>query len=288
MPLSYTSAVLIGALVATAGAFPAFAHDIRALGDDHLSSTPQRGYLMSCSRGNPNAPSAQVQGPWIDGNRVDMDAKISVQGSVDWPSARLSIREEGTTRRIESNGLPTHETGIFPIQRSDPAYAYDRNPNEIRAQRIALSLPLNPSVQSHPSCVPMGVIGYTLTNVALFNAVDARGRDAAAHEVQDRCHGHPERRGVYHYHDLSPCLADNRDANGHSALMGYAIDGFGIYGPYETAGSAQVTNAQLDECHGHVGSVLEDEAYVTRYHYHLNSEFPYSVGCFRGAVARTR
>ena len=34
--------------------------------------------------------------------------------------------------------------------------------------------------------------------------------------------------------------------------MGYAIDGFGIFGRYGDGGKA-LTSADLDECHGHVG-----------------------------------
>ena len=52
----------------------------------------------------------------------------------------------------------------------------------------------------------MGMIGFTVTGVALYNALDAAGRDAAAHEVQDLCDGHPQGRGQYHYHSSSPCL----------------------------------------------------------------------------------
>lgn len=32
--------------------------------------------------------------------------------------------------------------------------------------------------------------------------------------------------------------------------MGYALDGFGIFGP-RSLGGKLVTNADLDECHGH-------------------------------------
>jgi hypothetical protein len=43
-----------------------------------------------------------------------------------------------------------------------------------------------------------------------------------------------------------------------------------------------VTNAQLDECHGHVHPVMWNGTLQPIYHYHLNREFPYAVGCFRG------
>ena len=265
-------------MIATAS----LAHDTRPLGDDKLSQSPKRGFLYACRPANPNAPGAQRVGPWINGNNVDMAAKIAVQGAVSWPDAAFDVTVSQATREIDANNLPLHHTGYFPIRRDDPAYQYDRNPNEIRAQRFAAVLPLEPRPAPQPSCVPMGIVGFTLNNVVLFNAVDARGQDAAAHELLDSCGGHPARRGVYHYHDRSPCLSDEREASGHSVLVGYAIDGFGIYGAHETAGDVEITNAELDECHGHVGPVEWNGRVTEVYHYHLNDEFPFSIGCLRG------
>ena len=45
-----------------------------------------------------------------------------------------------------------------------------------------------------------------------------------------------------------------------------------------------ITNAQLDECHGHTAPVMWDGKMIPIYHYHLNREYPYSVGCFHGVV----
>jgi hypothetical protein len=113
----------------------------------------------------------------------------------------------------------------------------------------------------------------------MFNAFDAQGLDAGANEVQDNCDGHPQQQGVYHYHSLSDCSADT--STGHSALMGYAFDGFGIYGYYDEDGT-EIINADLDECHGHVGVIEWDGQMVEMYHYHATREFPYTVGCFKG------
>jgi hypothetical protein len=123
-------------------------------------------------------------------------------------------------------------------------------------------------------------VGIMLSGVILFNAFDAAGRDAGAHEVQDACDGHPQASGFYHYHNLSDCLEDT--AAGHSALMGYAFDGFGVYGYYGEDGK-ELTNEDLDECHGHTHTIEWDGQTVEMYHYHATHEFPYMVGCFRGS-----
>ena len=88
--------------------------------------------------------------------------------------------------------------------------------------------------------------------------------------------------GTYHYHNYSPCLNDKRDQpNQHSSLMGYALDGFGIFGLYGEDG-AILNNQKLDECHGHTHAVYWNGLLQTIYHYHFTREYPYSVGCFRG------
>ncbi|MBV8030735.1 MAG: YHYH protein [Betaproteobacteria bacterium] len=169
-------------------------------------------------------------------------------------------------------------TGTFPVQRSDPAFQIDRNPNSIRAQELAIELPAAPRAAPQPSCVPMGPIGITLDGVLLFNALDDGGRDAVAHEVQDRCNGHPEREGRYHYHGPSPCLPGIREPE---AVIGFAFDGFPITGLVSTDGREH-SNADLDECHGREDAVRVDGKLVRTYHYAMTREYPYTVGCFRG------
>ncbi len=249
----------------------ALAHDIRELGDGKISTSPKNGYLDACQ--TRFAPAPTITGPWIHGDTYDADEKPTIAGAVDWPNASISVTLEGDTHVVRANNLPTHPTGVYPVSPSDPAYQYDRNPNSIREQNILLRLPANPEVAAQPSCVPMGMVGFTLVGGAIYNAVDAGGNDAPAHEVQDSCDGHPQRNGQYHYHSLSPCMPQGRDASGGSELIGYALDGFGIYGPYDASGR-ELTNADLDACHGSVGPVMWDGELVTMYHYVMTDEYP--------------
>lgn len=251
------------------------AHEL-PLGDGHISATPQRGQLMSCRRHWPRGPVHG--GPWIHGDRWNPAAKPVVQGHVLWPTHRIAIVQRGDQRLIVANNLPDHATGRFPIARDDPAYRYDRNPNAIRAQDILLRLPLHPQQAPAPRCVPMGMIGFTTDGVALYNAVDNGGLDAVAHEVQDRCHGHPQRRGQYHYHGPSPCMPNEKT----SGLVGYALDGYGIYGMRDARTGRILHDRDLDACHGRVSTVLWNGRRVRMYHYVLTPEFPYTIGCFRG------
>lgn len=250
------------------------------IGDGKYSTSPQVGYVFSCQT-NFNGQGATGTGTWMNGDGTwNALMKAVVDGSVSWPHS-FTVSVQGDQRVLTGNGLPNHTTGNYPISSSDDAYAVDRNPNSISEQNVTLTLPANPTVAAQANCVG-GEVGIMLSGIPLFNAFDAMGQDAGVHEVQDNCDGHPQQSGVYHYHTLSDCLTDT--ATGHSALMGYAFDGFGIYGYYGEDG-VEVTNEDLDECHGHTHAIEWDGQVVEMYHYHATHEFPYTIGCFKGTAA---
>ncbi|HTJ97308.1 MAG TPA: YHYH protein [Rhodocyclaceae bacterium] len=257
-------------------------HDLTALplGDGKISQAPKTGWIWACHV-DPQGGGAQVDGPWINKKQgtFDLTSKAVVPGAVTWPY-KFDISVQRGRRIFSSNDLPAHPTGSFPIPAGSDAWRYDRNPNRINAQNVFLELPAIPALAAQPSCVP-GAIGYLLSGAVLFNALDAPGRDAVAHETQDSCQGHPQQSGVYHYHSVSSCVDTKREANGHSSLVGYLIDGFGIYGRYGDGGKL-LTSADLDECHGHTHKIMWDGKWIEMYHYHATWDFPYTAGCLRG------
>jgi hypothetical protein len=261
------------------------------VGDGKISSEAKTGFVFSCQQRFPsNPPGAFKAGAWLNSSTWEPGKKPVVDGAIDWPDSKVLIKIEdskleGTKRTVTANNLPLHTTGIFPIRASDDAYQFDRNPNTIRAQRINFELPANPQLTSSPSCLPMGLIGFAVTGVAIYNALDAGGRDAGAHEIQDACNGHPERSGQYHYHDWSACLPEKSGQNQHGDLIGYALDGFGLYGLRGETGN-ELSNSDLDECHGHTHAVAWDGKPQTMYHYHMTRAYPYTLGCFRGRPTR--
>lgn len=256
------------------------------LGDKKYSTSPKKGYVYSCQTSFTGG-GAFTQGPWIDttNNTWDLTKKAVVDGSVDWANATWKVSASGTTRTLTGNGLPSHETGTYPIASTDDAYQYDRNPNSIKTQSLSISLPVNPTELSTPECVG-GEVGIMLTGIPLFNAFDAGGRDAVATEIQDKCDGHPQSSGQYHYHGYSDCLEDSANKSEHSALVGYAFDGFGIYGLRGENGE-ELSSDDLDECHGHSHTITWEGKAVEMYHYHLTQDFPYSISCFRAKKAVT-
>jgi hypothetical protein len=104
--------------------------------------------------------------------------------------------------------------------------------------------------------------------------------------VLDACAGHPDMSSSYHHHDVPPCLLD-RAPNGKATLVGYALDGFGVYVVKDAAG-LMPGNTSLDACHGTTSTVPWNGKPTRIYHYVATLEYPYTVGCSRGTPIHVR
>lgn len=231
-----------------------------------------------------NGAGADDADDWTNADGTwDYTRKPQVEGNVTW-NHEFEINLDGNGNRIiTGNNLPDHPTGIFPIQMGTTAWNYDKNPNIISEQVINLTLPAMPEVAAQPSCVGFGPAGFSLTGAAIYHGASTLGTDAAAHEMLDRFGGHTDGTERYHYHFPAQDLQDHihPHEHGHSVLMGYMLDGFGIYGPYGENGKL-LKSADLDECHGHTHPVLWDGQMINLYHYHWTYDFPYNIGCYKG------
>ena len=105
----------------------------------------------------------------------------------------------------------------------------------------------------------MGTSGILLNGVSLYNANDGNSynnsgfwyRNAFFFEAYsfDTCIGHPSVgtgtviSGLYHHHALPVCFSTANSTSGHSPLLGYALDGFPIYGPYGYSNATDANSA---------------------------------------------
>lgn len=117
------------------------------------------------------------------------------------------------------------------------------NPNTPANQNFTFKITRTPQLnEGDQVATPLGHIGVWSNGVSVFNAKDARSYDNRdvwhqnAIEVEgpsfDTCLGHPAPNGEYHHHLNPRCLYNDRDSSGHSPIIGYAFDGFPIYGAY--------------------------------------------------------
>jgi hypothetical protein len=253
------------------------------LGENHISTAAEKGSFWSCQTNfSGRTPPA---GDWIQDDTWDATAKPQVPGEVEW-DGEFSAEVDGEDRVITSNGVPDgHTTGEYPIPTDSDAYQYDPgNRSTIGEQDISLTVPALPEKSDEPSCAG-GTVGITISGVVLNSPLDAEGVDAVAWHMEDSCHGHPAGT-TYHLHSWSPCLEDEV-GDGHSKLLAYALDGFGVYG-IRGKGGDELGNDDLDECHGHTHKIKWNGKKRKLYHYHFTREFPYAVGCFRGTAVEFR
>jgi len=178
---------------------------------------------------------------------------------------------------MQSQGYPNHATAVFPNS---------GNPNTIRVQSFTFRLPLVPKLAGKITRVPMGPIGTALNGVVFFNPFEMEGMNAVEGYSEvwlDSCCGHPQQTGVYHYHKYPTCVRSpfKEDGKAHSSILGFAFDGFPLYGPYESDGVMAKDlekSMSLDVCNGH-----SDE--LRGYHYHVTpGRFPYILGGYAGVV----
>jgi hypothetical protein len=191
---------------------------------------------------------------------------------------------------VRSHNLPNHPTAVFP----DRWRALDGNPNYIQEQNATWYIPLEPQVNAdHVSmqesnanrALPGGPIGIAVNGVIFFNPFDADSVEAIWR--LDRCCGHPSPGFEYHYHKYPACVKSpwTDDGTTHSPVIGFAFDGFPIYGPYEAAGelAKDSQNNPLNAFNIH-----RDEQ--RGWHYHVTpGKFPHLIGGYWGfADARNR
>ncbi|MFT3881367.1 MAG: YHYH protein [Gemmatales bacterium] len=181
---------------------------------------------------------------------------------------------------LDSQNLPNHPHAPFPNS---------GNPNSVIAQKMRFKLPIVPKIADSITRVPMGPIGVAVNGVVFFNPFEAGGMNAVQgyrSEWLDSCCGHPQQSGVYHYHKYPSCVKSPfpDDGHQHSPPIGFAWDGYPVYGPYESDGvEAKLLTGdnKLDVCNGHFDA-------ERGYHYHVTPEkFPYVIGGYAGVAEQS-
>ena len=234
------------------------------------------------------APFADNMSAWLRKGDLDRSGHLVKKDRFIADNVRLTFTE--TDLVVHSHNLPNHPTAVFP----DRWRALDGNPNYIREQNYTWFIPLEPRenpdhVAIQPGnanrALPGGPIGIAVNGVVFFNPFDADSVEAIWR--LDRCCGHPSPGFEYHYHKYPVCVKSpwTDDGTAHSPLIGFAFDGFPIFGPYEAAGELakdsqknplNAFNIHYDDQRG--------------WHYHVTpGKFPHLIGGYWGvADARNR
>ncbi|GAB3736930.1 hypothetical protein GCM10027594_17800 [Hymenobacter agri] len=133
---------------------------------------------------------------------------------------------------ITCTGVPSYTIGPWP-----------NNPNTATNQNFVFKITRTPTPNTGTAtATPLGHTGIWSNGVSIFNAKDAMSYNNAGVWNQnaivvegpsfDSCLGHPAGNGEYHHHLNPRCLYNDHDSTRHAPLIGFAFDGYPIYGAY--------------------------------------------------------
>lgn len=193
-----------------------------------------------------------------------------------------SITSDGSYIYIKTTGQPDHKSVYYPTTSnlyenfSGTTFAgntFAKNPNSIASKNYTFKIPAKPVQASTHAATPLGPIGVSLNGVPFFNQYAGPNQPLTNEVVSfDQWWGHPAPGGDYHYH-VEPLYLTIVKAS-KTALLGFLLDGFPVYGPKENGNT--VSNSDLDAYHGHVGVTAEYPNGI--YHYHITDTDPYING----------
>jgi hypothetical protein len=144
------------------------------------------------------------------------------------------VRYSATNAYINATGVPDYNIGPWA-----------GSPNTAANQNTLARIPRSPQPQNGAkTATGLGAIGLMIDGTQIYNASDARSyqnrnvwhqnaeiAEAGSFELAG---GHPSPGNAYHYHGQPRTLRARigDDGSRHSPIIGFAFDGFPIYGSY--------------------------------------------------------
>jgi hypothetical protein len=229
-------------------------------------------------------PFAENMTAWLKKGYMDLNGAVVEKDRFIADNVVIEFRDD-KTMIVHARNIPNHPTGQFP-ERLNGRFG---NPSYIQEHDYTYYIPLNPV--HNPSAIAMdrhnanralnmGAIGIAINGVVFYNPFDAGMEDAT--DLMDRCCGHPSPDNRYHYHKYPVCVKSPfiDEGDEHSPLIGFAFDGFPIYGPYEA--KALMAKDSKDKPLNTFNIHFDEER---GWHYHVTpGKFPYIIGGYYGQV----
>ncbi len=197
-------------------------------------------------------------------------ASVQAAGFAD----RVTVTCDPTFAWIGSNTFPAHPkmNGILGTndQVPVPAQGY-RSPVTLLPRRGAQPITIDAALAVAVNGVP--IYDYSSQNTLTIGTYDPRFDTVLTHEL-DLCNGHSGRGDDYHYHAAPTCMVAAMPNRGPGAILGWAFDGYPLYGDTNPDGTA-IADGGLDVCNGQSDAVFG-------YRYHTSPKPPYIIQCLTG------
>jgi hypothetical protein len=243
-------------------------------------------------------------------------------------TAQFAVTEDATSCAVTANDIPNYDFNDGTGRFADP----------VATQNISLSIPRNPEAAATTTELSLLTYNAIMLNGVVLDQV-ANGcykpDDASADEngnVANGCglwvdwrldpmgtvqfgtdshNAHTQPGGLYHYHGNPMALFDPQETDQGSPVIGFAADGFPIYGPHYIDAT---TGAMLEATSGYTlkvgdrptsesspggsydGTYIQDYEFTDsgtldecngmtvdgQYGYYVTSSYPYVMGCYTG------
>jgi YHYH protein len=248
--------------------------------------------------------------------------------STDFVS-KFDVSDDESSCSVSANDIPNYDFNDSKAHFADP----------VATQTISLKIPRNPKVAG--TSTELNLLSY---NAVMLNGVVLdlisngcyKPSDASADKdgnVANGCglwtdwrldpmgkvsfgtdehNGHTQPGGLYHYHGNPNALFDPKETNQGSPVIGFAADGFPIYGPhYIDAKTGKMVEAKSgwtlkqgsrpastsSPGGTYDGTYIQDYEFTNagtldkcngmtingQYGYHVTSTYPYVMGCYSGS-----
>ena len=217
------------------------------------------------------------------------------------PTVKLTYSKSSVL--MQPNGIPNHaRDAYYAVPKAGVVVPDATTANIIadptKAQAYKFTIPTTPKYSSKVTSTSLGSIGVMISGAVLYNPFEGDGKTVAmannftvtnsagiTASFVDKCAGHPTPDiGAYHYHGLPNCVTAKVDkVSKPSHIIGFALDGFPIYGDRDIKGKL-ITAKNLDQCNGIYSATPEFPKGI--YHYVLlpTADVRSSIACFHGEV----
>jgi hypothetical protein len=218
------------------------------------------------------------------------------------PTVKLSYAKVSVL--MEPTGIPNHpRDAYYAVPLSQEIVVPDATTAKVikdptKAQSYKFTIPSTPKYSTKITSTSLGSVGVMISGAVLYNPFEGDNKTVAmannftitdsngiTASFVDKCAGHPTPdMGAYHYHGLPNCVTAKVDkVSKPSHIIGFALDGFPIYGDRDNKGK-QLTAKSLDQCNGITSATPEFPKGI--YHYVLlgTADARSSIACFHGKV----
>lgn len=228
---------------------------------------------------------------------------ITAVKAAKWnPTVKLTYSTDSII--MQPDGIPNHPRDkYYAVPISQAVVVPDSTTAKVvkdptKAQAYKFTIPATPKYSKTVTNTSLGSIGVMISGAVIYNPFEGDNKTVAmannftitdstgiTASFVDKCAGHPiPDSGAYHYHGLSSCVTTKVDKVGKpSHIIGFALDGFPIYGDRDIKGK-KLTSKNLDQCNGIYSATPEFPKGI--YHYVLlaTADVHSSISCFHGEV----